>query len=53
MLSSSTIQIGIHKTMFKLLPEPIVSVKKAKSKSIDLSLATLTKLKCSKELLKN
>lgn len=53
MLSLSMIQTGTHKTMFKLLPELIVSVKKAKFKSIDLSLATLTKLKCSKEPLKN
>ena len=47
------ILIGTLKMMFKRQLELIVLGKKAKSKSIDLLLAIPTKLKCSKELLKN
>ena len=42
-------QTGTLKTTSKLQPEPIELVKKVKSWYIDLSLAILTKQKCSKE----
>lgn len=53
MLSSSMTLTGILKMMFRLQPELIESVKKAKFKSIDLSLAILMRLKCLKEQHKN
>lgn len=50
---SFTIQIGILKTTFKPLPEPIESVKKNKLQCTDLLLQTPMKLRCSKYLQKS